>query len=169
MEPSPSPLARPGHGQCCHKATQLCPSWKTVQHKKQPVCYCILYCRDAVQARPGPCIPPAAGVHVGARKSSQNIPTLLQLQAASSLEGTCQGEVSGFGLEVASSLQVPSQVVLRSLLHPPSLPLLAHLHDVLNYGGPSGELVGLLADPLLPLWLAPAAQGGLGRKSTEKP
>ena len=122
-----------------------------------------------MQARPGPCIPPGASVHVGARKTSQNIPTLLQLQAVSSLEGMCQGEVSGFGLAAASSLQVPSRAVLRSLLHPSSLSLLAHLHDVLNYRGPSGELVGLLADPLLPLWLAPAAQGGLGRKSTGTP
>lgn len=57
----------------------------------------------------------------------------------------------------------------RVLLRAPSLSLLAHLHDILNYGGPSGELVGLLTDPLLALRLAPAAQGGLGGKSTETP
>lgn len=159
------PLAQLGRGQCCDEATQPCPSQHTAQHKEQLVCYGILYCKDAVRARPGPCIPPAASMHVGAR----NIPNLLQLQAGRSLEGTFWGELSGFGLGAASSLQFPSWVVLRSLLCPPSLSLLAHLHDVLNYGGPSGELVGLLADPLLPLRLAPAAQGGLGRKSTGTP
>lgn len=159
------PLAQLGCGQCCDEATQPCLSWHTARHKEQLVCYGILYRRDAVQAQPGPCIPPEASVHMGAR----NIPNLLQLQAGSSLEGTFRGEVSGFGLGAASSLQVPSWVVLRSLPRPPSLSLLAHLHDVLNYGGPSGELVGLLADPLLPLRLAPAAQGGLGRKSTGTP
>lgn len=60
-------------------------------------------------------------------------------------------------------------VVLRSLLHPPIPIFAAHLHDVLNDWGPPGELVGLLTDPLLPLRLAPAAQGGLGRKRQGPP
>lgn len=117
--------------------------------------------------RASPAGPVQASVHVGARKTSPDVPTLWQLQAASTLGDTRRGEVPGFGLEAASSRQVPSRAVLRSPLRP--LSLSAHLHDVLNYGGPSGELVGLLADPLLPLRLAPAAQGGLGRKSRGTP
>lgn len=74
------------------------------------------------------------------------------------------GRGDRIGLAAASSPQVPSWAVLGSLLCPLSPCMLAHLHDVLNDRGPSGELVGLLADPLLPLRLAPAAQGGLGRR-----
>lgn len=113
-------------------------------------------------------IPPGASVHMENRKSCQNIPPLFESQAASSQEGTCRAEVPGLGW------QQPG--LCRSLpgwcWGPCSVPspcVLAHLHDVLNDRGPSGELVGLLADPLLPLRLAPAAQGGLGRRRMGTP
>lgn len=49
----------------------------------------------------------------------------------------------------------------------PTQPFLADLHDVFNDRSPPRELVGLLADALLPLWLAPAAQCGLRANTCE--
>lgn len=124
--------------------------------------YCILYRGDAVHSTWRQC------AH-GEQGKLPKHPTLVSMTGSEQPGGHVLGRGARFGLAAASSPQVPSWAVLGSLLCPLSPCMPAHLHDVLNDRGPSGELVGLLADPLLPLRLAPAAQGGLGRRQMGTP